>query len=91
MKRIFVFSSVFVGVFAITVGAIFFGSTPAQAYIPLQCLQPLPCHPDLIYCTSNPCSGACHKYGGIFYCFPDWNTEYCSADWWLPVPCSHQI
>lgn len=50
---------------------------------------PLPCEPDDIYCTSIPCG--VHPYdGGIFYCYPDFITEYCSGDWYpFPVPCSH--
>ena len=92
MKRIFVFSSVFVLAFSLTLGAVLFCSSPAEARIPPGCLEPLPCIPDNIYCTSIPCSGHCHKTsGGIFYCAPDWETEYCSTDWWYPVPCSHQI
>ncbi len=90
MKRILVFSSVFALAFAITLGAIIFTAGNAEAG--RVCLRQLPCHPDNIYCTSTPCTGTCYpNNGGIFYCAPDWITEYCSGDWYWPVPCSHQI
>jgi len=91
MKRILTFTSLFVFAFVLTVGAVLVMHSPAEAKIPPGCETELPCHPDNIYCSSTPCTSDCHKYGAIFYCAPDWNTEYCSADWWLPVPCSHQI
>jgi hypothetical protein len=90
MKRIFVFSTVFALAFAITAGVVLFGNTPAQAKPLPGCEFTLPCDIEDIYCTSTPCQVPdCHKIGGVFYCLPDWNTPYCSADYWLPVPCSN--
>jgi hypothetical protein len=85
MKRITALLLIFVLAFAGGVGIVLLTSDTAQARPP----APLPCHPDNIYCTSIPC-GTYPRIGGIFYCYPDFQTEYCSGDWYpYPVPCSH--
>lgn len=90
MKRIFTFVSIFVVTFLIAIGAVVFTADNAEAV--RICQRTLPCAPDDIYCTSTPCSWTPTCYpnsGAVFYCFPDWNTEYCSGDYYYPVPCSH--
>lgn len=89
MKRISIFASVFALSFMIGVGAVVLTAGTAEGRGICECY--LPCHPDNIYCTSTPCTGTCKTHGGIFYCSPDWVTEYCSGDWPYPVPCSHPI
>lgn len=86
MKKLSVFVTVFAVSFCLGIGMVAFTTSSVNAWTPKN--PPLPCHPDDIYCTSNPCAGQYHS-GGIFYCYPDFETEYCSGDWWLPVPCSH--
>lgn len=93
MKRILVYGSVFAMAFLITAGAVVMMNDNASA-LTRHCLRTLPCQPDDIYCTSNPCSWTPTCYpnrGAVFYCFPDWVTEYCSGDFYWPVPCSHQL
>jgi hypothetical protein len=86
MKKAAVFASVFVVMFLFGVGIVTMAPSSANAKPPYN--PPLPCNPDDIYCTSIGCAGTYHG-GGIFYCYPDFNTEYCSGDWYYPVPCSH--
>ncbi len=86
MKRIAVFTTVFAMSFLLGLGLVVFTADSAMAKKPIN--PPLPCSPDDIYCTSIGCDGT-YQTGGIFYCYPDFETEYCSGDWWLPVPCSH--
>lgn len=87
MKKVCAFTSVFVIAFLIGIGAVVFTAENVEAR--RICLKELPCHPDNIYCTSTPCPGTCYPNGGVFYCAPDWNIEYCSGDYYWPVPCSH--
>jgi hypothetical protein len=90
MKRISIFASIFVITFLIVAGAVIF--SPGDVEARRICLRTLPCHPDNIYCTSDPCSWTPTCYpnsGAVFYCYPDFETEYCSGDYYWPVPCSH--
>ncbi|MCP4567648.1 MAG: hypothetical protein GY841_08720 [FCB group bacterium] len=82
MKRITALISMFVLAFLIAGGSVMVATEQADAF-PL-----LPCHPDDIYCPSDPCTGA-YGHGGTFYCIGDPSTIYCSGDWRMPVPCSH--
>ncbi len=84
MKRVTAMFLIFVLAFAGGISIVLLSNT-AQAKGP----APLPCDFDDIYCTSIPC-GEYPRIGGIFYCYPDFRTEYCSGDWYpYPVPCSH--
>ncbi len=90
MKRILVYCSVFALTFLVAAGAVIM--MPGNAEAGRICLRTLPCFPDNIYCTSDTCSWTPTCYpnrGAVFYCFPDFETEYCSGDYYWPVPCSH--
>ncbi len=87
MKRITALLLIFVLAFAGGISIVLLSANTAQAKGPAK----LPCAIDDIYCTSIPC-GVYPFDGGVFYCFPDFETEYCSGNWYpYPVPCGHEL
>ena len=87
MKKTCAIIGIFVFTFAFAASG--FISTDAQAKPPRNCLYDLPCAPEDIICnTGELCWGTCYPQtmGGVFYCEGD-TTQYCSKDYYYPVPC----